>query len=137
MTADVACIAIVALFWGGYPLVARTSGFGGALGTLVLSLAGLVPIVAAALWGGFAVRPSRGQLVRLGIAGVMMGIGLLTFNRLANGKLDASVSIPIVDTAMLLVSAVGALWFFHEPVTTQKLVGIALLVIGIVLLRPA
>jgi len=137
MTGDVACIAIVALFWGGYPLVARTSGFGGALGTLVLSLAGLVPILAAALWGGFAVRPSRGQLVRLGIAGVMMGIGLLTFNRLANGKLDASVSIPIVDTAMLLVSAVGALWFFQEPVTTQKLVGIALLVIGIVLLRPA
>ena len=137
MTADAACIAIVALFWGGYPLVARSSGSGGALGTLVLSLAGLVPITVGALWGGFAVRPSSGQLVRLGIAGVMMGIGLLAFNRLANGRLDASVSIPIADTAMLLVSAVGALWFFEEPVTTQKLVGIALLVIGIALLRPA
>lgn len=137
MTADVACIAIVALFWGGYPLVARTSGYGGALGTLVLSLAGLVPVAAATLWGGFAAQPSSGQLARLGVAGAMMGIGLLAFNRLANGKLDASVSIPIVDTAMLLVSAVGALWFFEEPVTTQKLVGIALLVMGIVLLRPA
>ena len=136
MTADVACIAIVALFWGGYPLVARTSGYGGALGTLVLSLAGLVPIMVAALWGGLAVRPSTAQLVRLGVAGVMMGIGLIAFNRLANGELDASVSIPIVDTAMLLVSTVGALWFFEEPVTTQKLVGIALLMAGIVLLRP-
>ena len=136
MTADVACIAIVALLWGGYPLVARTSGYGGALGTLVLSLAGLVPIVAGTLWNGFEVRPSTAQLVRLGVAGVMMGIGLMAFNRLANGALDASVSIPVVDTAMLLISTVGALWFFEEPVTTQKVAGITLLVAGIVLLRP-
>jgi drug/metabolite transporter (DMT)-like permease len=136
MTADVACIVIVALLWGGYPLVARTSGQGGALGTLILSLAGLVPIVAAALWGGLGRRPSDGELARLGIAGVMMGLGLLAFNRLANGKLDASVSIPIADTAMLLVSAAAAIWFFEEPATTRKLVGIGFLVTGIVLLRP-
>ena len=136
MTGDAVCIAIVALFWGGYPLVARTSGDGSALGTLTLSLAGLLPIVAAVLWDGFAVRPSAAQLTRLGVAGVMMGIGLMAFNRLANGALDASVSIPVVDTAMLLVSTVGALWFFAEPVTAQKVLGIALLVAGIVLLRP-
>ena len=39
MTVDVACIAIVALLWGAYPLVARSSAQGGALGTLILSLA--------------------------------------------------------------------------------------------------
>jgi drug/metabolite transporter (DMT)-like permease len=75
--------------------------------------------------------------VRLGIAGLMMGSGLLAFNRLANGKLDASVSIPVADTAMLLVSAFAAMWFLGEPATARKLVGIALLVAGIVLLRPA
>jgi drug/metabolite transporter (DMT)-like permease len=136
MSTDVACIAIVALLWGAYPLVARSSGQGGALGTLILSLAGLVPIAAAVLWGGPGRRPSGDELVRLGIAGAMMGLGLLAFNRLANGKLDASVSIPVADTAMLLVSAVAAMWFFEEPATTRKLIGIGLLVAGIVLLRP-
>jgi drug/metabolite transporter (DMT)-like permease len=137
MSVDLACIAIVALFWGGYPLVARASGHGDALGTLVLSLAGLVPVVAAAFWSGVERRPSNGDLARLIVAGLMMGIGLLAFNRLANGRLDASVSIPVVDTAMLLVSALAAIWFFGEPVTAQKLAGIALLVAGIALLRPA
>lgn len=133
---DVVCIVIVAIFWGGYPLVARTSSYGGPLGAFVLSIAGLVPITIAMLWGGLAVRPSSVQLVRLGIAGLMMGIGLVAFNRLANGELDASVSIPIADTAMLLVSTVGAIWFFQEPVTVQKVIGIVLLLAGIVLLRP-
>jgi multidrug transporter EmrE-like cation transporter len=67
----------------------------------------------------------------------MMGLGLLAFNRLANGNLDASVSIPIVDGAMLVATTVGALWFFGEPVTAQKLAGIGLLLAGIALLRPA
>jgi drug/metabolite transporter (DMT)-like permease len=136
MSVDVACIVIVAILWGGYPLVARTSGQGDALGTLILSLAGLVPIAAAVLLGGLGRRPSGSEVVRLGIAGVMMGLGLLAFNRLANGKLDASVSIPIADTAMLLVAAVAAMWFFAEPATARKLIGIGLLVAGIVLLRP-
>jgi len=137
MSVDLACIALCALFWGGYPLVARASGHGDALGTLVLSLAGLVPVVTAALWAGVERRPLTADLARLVVAGLMMGIGLLAFNRLANGKLDASVSIPVVDTAMLLVSAAAAIWFFGEPVTPRKIAGIALLVAGIALLRPA
>ena len=136
MSIDAVCIAVVALFWGGYPLVARTSGLGGPVGTLVLSLAGLVPVVLATLATGTAVRASSDQLLRLAVAGLMMGIGLIAFNRLANGELDASVAIPIVDSAMLIVSTVGALWFFAEPVTVQKVVGIVLLAAGILLLRP-
>ena len=136
MSIDAVCIAVVALFWGGYPLVARTSGLGGPVGTLVLSLAGLVPVVVATLATGTAVRASSDQLLRLAVAGLMMGIGLIAFNRLANGELDASVAIPIVDSAMLIVSTVGALWFFAEPVTVQKVVGIVLLAAGILLLRP-
>jgi uncharacterized membrane protein len=67
----------------------------------------------------------------------MMGIGLLAFNALVNSRRwDSSVSIPIADTAMLIVAVVGAMLFFAEPVTTRKVVGLALLVIGIVVLRP-
>jgi uncharacterized membrane protein len=110
---------------------------GGPVGTLVLSLAGLVPVVLATLVTGTTARPSPDQALRLAVAGLMMGIGLIAFNRLATGRLDASVAIPIVDSAMLIVSTVGALWFFAEPVTVQKVVGIALLATGILLLRPS
>ena len=40
MTLEIVCIALVAACWGGYPLLARASGYGGPLGTLVLALAG-------------------------------------------------------------------------------------------------
>ena len=66
-----------------------------------------------------------------------MGIGLLAFNALAvSRKLEASVSIPIVDTGMLIVSVLAAVLFFAEPITVEKCVGLALLVAGIVVLRP-
>ena len=67
----------------------------------------------------------------------MMGIGLLAFNALAvSRQIEASVSIPIVDTAMLLVSVLAAVLFFAEPITFKKCAGLALLVAGIIVLRP-
>jgi drug/metabolite transporter (DMT)-like permease len=136
MTLEIVYILLVAACWGSYPLVARASGYGGPLGTLVLALAGLLPITLTVLWQSGAERPSRDAIVKLAIAGVLMGIGLLAFNRLANSRLDASISIPIVDTAMLIVTTLGAIWFFQEAVTARKLAGLALLLAGIAVLRP-
>ncbi|MBC7982915.1 MAG: EamA family transporter [Candidatus Obscuribacterales bacterium] len=131
------CIALVAIFWGGYPLVARASGVGGATGALILTLSALAPIGIVTLWQGNALRFAGHELAKLVVAGVMMGIGLIAFNAVANSKqLDASVSIPIVDTAMLLVTVVGAVLFFAEPVTVKKCIGIGLLITGILVLRP-
>jgi drug/metabolite transporter (DMT)-like permease len=130
-------IALVAVFWGGYPLVARLSNFGGPLGSFMLAALSLGPIGAAVLWSGDTAPPTRAQLWPIAIAGVMQGVGLLAFVRLATGKLEASVSIPISDVAMLMVTTVGAILFFQESITPQKLLGLGLLVVGIVLLRPA
>jgi drug/metabolite transporter (DMT)-like permease len=138
MTRELVLIALVALFWGAYPLVARASGHGGPWGALVLNLAALLPIgLAVALLPGASMRPSPEATLKLGVAGAMMGCGLVAFNLLANSRLEASVSIPIVDTAMLLVTTACAVVFFQEAVTAQKLLGIALLVAGILALRPS
>jgi drug/metabolite transporter (DMT)-like permease len=131
------CIALVAIFWGGYPLVARMTSYGGPAGSLLLALVSLVPVGAAALWSAASAPPTRAQLWPLAIAGLMQGVGLLAFVRLATGKLEASVAIPISDVAMLIVTTVGAILFFQESPTAQKLAGLALLVFGIALLRPA
>jgi len=137
VSTELVCILLVAAFWGGYPLVARLSGFGGPLGTLVLGIVALVPPAAAAWLVGDTARPTRGELWPLVVAGLMQGAGLIAFVRLATGKLEASVAIPVSDVAMLIVTTVGAILFFHEAVTLQKLAGFGLLLAGIFLLRPA
>jgi drug/metabolite transporter (DMT)-like permease len=123
--------------WGGYPLVIRSVGLGGPQGALLLTLTALVPIaIATTTYGGWS-RLSGSEWLRMSVAGGMMGIGLLAFSFVASSKrIDASISIPIVDTAMLLVSVVAAVWFFAEPVTVRKLIGVALLIAGILVLRP-
>jgi drug/metabolite transporter (DMT)-like permease len=137
MTLEIIYIAIVAIFWGSYPLLARASGVSGAVGALILTLSALIPIGTAVVWQVGAPRPAAPDLIRLIVAGVMMGIGLVAFNALANSKqMDASISIPVVDTAMLIVSVAGAVMFFAEPVTAKKLIGIALMLAGIIVIRP-
>jgi multidrug transporter EmrE-like cation transporter len=51
-------------------------------------------------------------------------------------KIDVSVSIPIIDTAMVVVGVLGAVLFFGEPLTAKKLVGLGLLIGGMVVLAP-
>jgi drug/metabolite transporter (DMT)-like permease len=129
-------MAVTALLWGAYPLVSRTAGYSGPRAALILTLAGLVPISIMAYATHDAGWPTRSGLLKLLFAGLLMGGGLVTFIMLASGSIESSIALPIVDVAMLLVSAVGAMIFFAEPVTLQKIGGIALLLAGIALLSP-
>jgi drug/metabolite transporter (DMT)-like permease len=131
------CIALVALFWGGWPLVARWAGEAGPAGSLVIVAGGLVPVAFLAAASG-AAFPAPPALAKLALAGLMNGAGLVAFHRLAtHPRVDISLTVPIADTAMLLVTALGGILFFSESVTLQKLFGVALLLAGIALLRPA
>jgi drug/metabolite transporter (DMT)-like permease len=137
MRTELICMAIVAFAWGGYPLIARSSGIGGPLGALILTLSALVPSSVMVLWQGAAIRPSPVELNKLVIAGLIMGIGTTAFNFVVNSRqLDASISIPIIDTAMLSVSVVGAVLCFAEPMTARKVIGVVLLIAGIAVLKP-
>jgi drug/metabolite transporter (DMT)-like permease len=129
-------IAIVALLWGGYPLITRAAGAGHALGTLIMMGSGCAIVAAVAAWQGYAAKITTGATVKLVIAGAMMGGGLMAFNAVASSRrMDASVSIPIMDTAMLLVTFIGAVVFFAEPFTLKKGLGLALLLAGIAVIH--
>jgi drug/metabolite transporter (DMT)-like permease len=131
-------IATVALCWGAYPLVMRDAKVSSGLGSVALVLIGLVPVaIAARLQGGGWPRLGTSDVIRLVAAGLMFGIGVVAFNAIATSRrLDASVAIPISDTAMMMVTVVGAIIFFAEPITTRKVIGIGLLVAGILTLKP-
>ena len=102
-----------------------------------MTLSAATAIAAATVWHGVQVRPAAGEIVKLIVAGAMMGAGLLAFNAVANSRhIDASVSIPIMDTLMLLATAIGAIVFFAEPVTPKKVLGMTLLIAGIAFLKP-
>ena len=138
MSLDWVYIALVALLWGGYPLITRLSSINGPQASLLLAMTSLVPIAAAMFLTGDTARPTRAQLWPILVGGLMQGLGLMAFVRVATSKLDASISIPSCDAAMLLVTTIGAIAFFHEAVSAQKLIGLALLLGGILLLtRPA
>lgn len=137
MRTEILCIVIVSLAWGGYPLIARSTGVGTPIGALILTLSALAPISIATLWHGVAAKPASNEIAKLVAAGIAMGIGTTAFNYVVNSRrLEASISIPIVDTTMLLVSVIAAVIFFSEPLTIKKAVGVALLVAGIVVLKP-
>lgn len=138
MKPEIIGIAIAAITWGCYPMIARSAGAGAgqAFGTFIMMSTGWVVIAAAAWWQGIEVRPSPQGVIRLGLAGVLMGAGLIAFNAVANSRrMDASVSIPIMDTSMLLVTVVIAILFFGEPFTVRKGIGLALLLAGIATLH--
>ena len=130
-------IIIVALAWGCYPLLVRSANAGGALGTFAMMSAGWLVIATATVWQKAAwVALDRVQLSKLTGAGVLMGIGLLAFNQVAaRRRMDASISIPIMDTAMLIVTVLAAVLFFAEPFSLKKGLGIALLLAGIAVLH--
>jgi uncharacterized membrane protein len=138
MRAEYLWIAVVGLTWGGYPLIARWANYEGPRATMILMVAGIVPILIAMLQPSATVPswPTPIALAKLVAAGLLMGVGLLAFHALTNSPLDASITIPISDTSMLLVTTLGAIAFFGEAITLQKLAGISLMLIGIVLLRP-
>ncbi len=130
------CIVLAALFWGGWPLVSRSAGETGATGSLVILVAALVPVGLATAWEGPAL-PAPHALVRLALAGAMNGAGLVAFHLVTTRPgVEISSAVPVIDTAMLLVTALGGIAFFAEAMTLQKGIGVALLVAGIFLLRP-
>lgn len=137
MRTEIVCIVICALAWGGYPLIVRSTGVGTPIGALILTLSAIIPITIATVWHGVATRPVAGEIMRLMIAGTVMGIGTTAFVFVANSRqLEASISIPIIDVTMLIVSVAAAVIFFAEPLTAKKLIGFALLIAGIVVLKP-
>lgn len=131
-----AYVAVVGVFWGGWPLAARAAGQTGAIGTLLLVAVSIAPVAALALASGGAL-PGGASLAWLLLAGVMNGAGLVVFHLLATDPgVEVSSVVPAVDTAMLLVTAAGGIALFGEALTLQKALGVASLLVGIALLRP-
>lgn len=134
MLKEIVCVVVIALFWGGWPLLVRWCGYTGNVGSFYVSVfaTSIVLLVAVAKRGD--ITPSGSAILKLSIAGAMMGIGLIAFNIVGTSeKIELSIFIPIINASMLLVTVLGGLFFFSESLSWQKVIGICILVVGIFL----
>lgn len=122
---------LVALFWGGMSVVTRLSGLTGgwvaimiATGTMAVSLVGVNSNI-----------PTMKPLVVCLIAGILNGLGMLAFGKLASWQgIDVSKVVPIAFAMILIVITAGAWLLLDEPLTSSKFLGLIAVIIGIYLL---
>lgn len=120
------------LFFGAWPLVMRASGLATAWVVMILALGtGLVGI---SVFKGTASPSLNGLLIGLA-AGLLNGMGSLAYGKLL-GMPEAEMS-KIVPLLVVLIGAVGVFggyFFYGEPFTLRKIIGIITVIIAALLL---
>lgn len=127
-------VVLILVLWGSWPILARVAGGNGfAAGAVFWSLAAATAAVGSGLWalGRSLVVPAPAVVPSV-LAGLALGAGLFLFHQLLEQRATATV------TAMTglypLVTAVLAWAWLGEPLTPQKLLGIALAGLAVFLL---
>jgi len=140
MVTVIGLIFLVALFWGGWPLVARSAGEGNPFYSLVLIGVALIPVALMASFQSskeMILATSLQTFERLAFAGLMMGLGLVSFNTVvSNRQIEISALVPVINVSMMMVTVIGGIWFFNESLTPAKIIGLICFGVGIILVRP-
>jgi len=128
-----ALCALSALFYGGWPLLARLSGLSPAWVAATVG-AGSLPVMLWFLWANFASAPTRGVVIGL-IAGVICGLGTIVYSKLLSEPLwDISTFVPVTIAHITAVATIGGWFMFSEAMTFSKIAGILVLFIAIYLM---
>ncbi len=131
-------IFMVAITWGGWPLIVRSAGQVGYAGILTVTIFAVAPVLLASLQQGVAsFHGFQMTWWKFVISGLLAGGGFIFYNQaLGSSKMEVSTVVPLINSMMIVVTVVGGILFFSETVTLQKVLGVVLLVGGIFLLRP-
>jgi uncharacterized membrane protein len=120
-----------------YLLLRAASGkIGDSLGALVLEATAAIGIALAYALGvrGGDVPTSRGGIVFAVLSGLCISVAsILLFQALRRGGPVASTGTIVLGGGVAL-SALASPWLFREPLTTRRLVGVALGITAMVLL---
>lgn len=126
-------VLITALGFGLWPLVARFAALS-PIATALFASVGTVIVVAAGMrlpmftYG----QISGGAALICLVGGILNGIGFLAYAYIiSNSDWNLSLYIPIAVVAMSVMTVIGGIILFHEPVTAQKLAGILLAIAAI------
>lgn len=120
---------IVGFFLAAAPIICRLSSANGIMMALLIGIGNLIPMLPFAFSQNYAAAGARS--LAIGVAGgIANGIGLLAFYRLVAGSNEGlweiSRVLPISLVLIPIGIAIGARVFFSEPITTNKIIGLAL-----------
>lgn len=120
------------VFFGVWPLVMRASGLGAAWVAIMLALgSGLVGI---SVFKGTAFPSLNGLLIGLA-AGLLNGFGVLAYGKLIGmPEVEMSKIVPLLVVLIGAVGVLGGYFFYGEPFTLRKIIGIIAVIIAAFLL---
>ncbi len=126
-------VLITALGFGLWPLVARFAALSPIATALFASAGSFVVIVAGMRLPMFTYGQTSGGAVLIClVGGILNGIGFLAYSYIiSNREWNLSLYIPVVVVLMSVITVIGGMVLFHEPVTAQKVVGILLAIAAI------
>lgn len=132
-------ILVIAILWGGWPLVARSVNNPSSTMNLVIVVVAIFPVLLQYWYTttALSLAATKMDAMKMVAGGLMMGTGMIFFNAVLASK-DVSVStvVPLINVSMLMVSVLGGVFFFSEEMTPSKIFGLVLLISGMVLIRP-
>lgn len=115
---------ITAVGFGAWPIVGRLAG----ANRFWMILAVMIPTIILTSWAerdGFPEFPSWKASAMLVACGIANGVSMLTATAIILEKnLDLSAIFPIVNVAIVTVSALSGIFFLNEAVTASKTVGL-------------
>lgn len=115
---------ITAIGFGSWPIVGRLAG----ANQFWMILTVMIPTIILTSWAqrdGFPEFPSWKASTVLIAAGIANGVSMLTATKIILEKsLDVSAIFPIVNVAIVTVSALSGIFFLNEAVTTSKTIGL-------------
>lgn len=129
-------ISVAGFCWGFWPLLMRSANVVGPGASFVISASALIPV--AITW---AMRqeaaPNGVPLLKLVIAGLIMGIGMVAFNFAGTSRLAGIGTVTsIVQALTIVVVVIGGAGLFGEGLSVSKVIGTLLLLAGVFILRP-
>ena len=124
--AIVLCLTVM-VTWGLAPQFGRLSGVNAMMMTVLISLGTLATTLPVAFSQNYAAAGSKALSLAF-VGGILNGIGLLAFYALVAGSnkgfWELSRVLPIAMVLVPIGITVAARFFFNEPITLQKCIGL-------------
>ena len=126
---------LAGLCFGIWPLLMKSSGLNPSMASLVLTTVSLLVYLTFLRTGFDQVALGRIVVLFAVVAGVLNGIGTLAFQKAVGGReLDLTTAVLIVIMLQLVITVVGGLLFYGDPLTGKRFLGFCTAVITAYLL---
>jgi drug/metabolite transporter (DMT)-like permease len=122
-----------ALCFGNWPLLARLGGAQAGWFSF-LATCGCMVVTSASLGMTREAMPTKRGIIFGLMGGLVNGLGMVCFGRVTASKetgVQVSVLLPMIFALMTVATVISSALFLNEPLTTNKLIGAALIAGGI------